>query len=417
MNISPKENFAMAMDAVWAHRFRSMLTVLGIIIGITTVVVVASLLSGLRAGIVQFFDELGPDNVFIYKTSGDPSSEFASIKERKRKPIRKEYADIIARTASNVQDIGLTLYIPPAPSGSIITAKVPGFETDSLNMVGVTPNSQDLAPRDFDQGRFFTEEENDRVAHVAVLGYDLAHALFPSGEADGRTFMLDGAEFTVIGVFAKAKGGFFGQNAADSVIEMPIRTAESRYPQLDRYMITAKAKPGLRQDAFDEVDGIMRRIRGLKTADEDDFSISTPDQIIQQFDKITGLISIVALAISALGLLVGGIGVMNIMLVSVTERTREIGVRKALGARRVDIIVQFLAEAMALTGVGGILGIVAAVLLTMLVGALVPALPSSVPTWAVVTAFTVSVSIGLFFGVWPAVKASRLDPVDALRYE
>ena len=407
----------MAMDAVWAHRFRSMLTVIGIVIGITTVVVVASLLSGLRAGIVQFFDELGPDNVFIYKTSGDPSSEFASIKERKRKPIRKEYADIIARTASNVQAIGLILYIPPAPSGSIITAKVPGFETDSLNMVGVTPNSQDLSPRDFDQGRVFTDEENERVAHVAVLGYDLAHALFPSGEADGRTFMVDGAEFTVIGVFAKAKGGFFGQNAEDSVIEMPLKTAESRYPQLDRYMITAKAKPGLRQDAFDEVDGIMRRIRHLKTDEEDDFSISTPDQIIQQFDKITGLIGLIAIAISALGLLVGGIGVMNIMLVSVTERTREIGVRKALGARRIDIIAQFLAEAMALTGVGGILGIVAAVLLTMLVGALVPALPSSVPTWAVVTAFTVSVSIGLFFGVWPAVKASRLDPVDALRYE
>jgi putative ABC transport system permease protein len=229
--------------------------------------------------------------------------------------------------------------------------------------------------------------------------------------------MLDGAEFTVIGVFAKAKGGFFGQNAEDSVIEMPLKTAESRYPQLDRYMITAKAKPGKRQDAFDEVDGIMRRVRGLKKDQEDDFSISTPDQIIEQFDKITALIGLVAIAISALGLLVGGIGVMNIMLVSVTERTREIGVRKALGARRIDIISQFLAEAMALTGAGGLLGILSAVLLTMLVGALVPSLPSSVPTWAVVTAFTVSVSIGLFFGVWPAVKASRLDPVEALRYE
>ena len=417
MNISPKENITMAMSAVWTHRFRSMLTVLGIVIGITTVVVVASLLTGLRAGIVQFFDELGPDNVFVNKTSGDPSAEFASIKERRRRPIKKDYADAIARAATYVQEIGITLYIPPAPSGTIITAKVPGFETDSLNMVGTLPNSQDLAPRDFDQGRFFTDEENERVAHVAVLGYDLAHALFPSGEADGRTFMLDGAEFTVIGVFAKAKGGFFGQNQEDSVVEMPLKTAESRYPQLDRYMITAKAKPGHRQDAFDEVDGIMRRIRGLKKDQEDDFAISTPDQIIQQFDKITSLIGLVAIAISALGLLVGGIGVMNIMLVSVTERTREIGVRKALGARRVDIIAQFLAEAMALTGAGGLLGIVSAVLLTMLVGALVPALPSSVPTWAVVTAFTVSVSIGLFFGVWPAVKASRLDPVDALRYE
>jgi putative ABC transport system permease protein len=407
----------MAMDAVWAHRFRSMLTIIGIVIGITTVVVVASLLTGLRAGIVQFFDELGPDNVFIYKTSGDPKAEFVSLKERHRKPIKKDYVEMIARASTYVQDIGLTLYIPPAPSGSIITAKVPGFETDSLNMVGVSTNTQDLTPRDMDQGRFFTDEENDRVAHVAVLGYDLARALFPSGEASGRTFMLDGAEFTVVGVFAKAKGGFFGQNDQDSVIEMPLKTAESRYPQLDRYMITAKARPGHRQDAFDEVDGIMRRLRGLKKDEEDDFSISTPDQIIQQFDKITSLIGLVAIAISALGLLVGGIGVMNIMLVSVTERTREIGVRKALGARRIDIISQFLAEAMALTGAGGVLGIISAVLLTLLVGALVPALPSSVPTWAVVTAFTVSVSIGLFFGVWPAVKASRLDPVEALRYE
>jgi putative ABC transport system permease protein len=417
MNISPKENIALAMDAVWAHRFRSMLTVLGIVIGITTVVVVASLLSGVRAGVVQFFAELGPDNVFVYKTSGDPSSEFAPIKERKRRAMKKEYAEAITRSASYVQDIALALFIPPAPSGTIITAKVPGFETDNLSMVGVTANNNDLAPRDFDQGRFFTEEENDRVAHVAVIGYDLAHALYPSGEAAGRTFMLDGAEFTVIGVFAKAKGGFFGQNAADSQIAIPLKTAESRYPQLDRYMITAKAKPGYRQDAFDEVDGIMRRLRGLKKDDADDFSISTPDQIIQQFDKITGLIGLIAIAISALGLLVGGIGVMNIMLVSVTERTREIGVRKALGARRGDIIAQFLVEAMALTGAGGILGIVFAILLTMLVGALVPSLPSSVPGWALATAFTVSVSIGLFFGVWPAVKASRLDPVDALRYE
>jgi putative ABC transport system permease protein len=417
MNISPKQNIAMAMDAVWAHRFRSGLTVLGIVIGITTVVVVASLLTGVRAGVVQFFDELGPDNVFVFKTSGNPSQDFESIKERKRRPIKTEYADRIGRASTYVQEIGMELYIPPAASGTIITAKVPGFETDSLNMVGVTPNQQDLSPRDLDQGRFFTDLENERVTHVAVLGYDLAHALYPSGEAAGRTFMLDGAEFTVVGVFAKAKGGFFGQNDQDSVIEMPIKTAESRYPQLDRFMLTLKAKPGQRQNAFDEIDGIMRRIRGLKGDEEDDFSISTPDQIIQQFDKITGLIGLIAIAISGLGLLVGGIGVMNIMLVSVTERTREIGVRKALGARRSDVIGQFLAEAMALTGVGGLLGIVFAILLTMLIGALVPALPSSVPTWAVITAFTVSVGIGLFFGVWPAVKASRLDPVEALRYE
>jgi putative ABC transport system permease protein len=283
--------------------------------------------------------------------------------------------------------------------------------------VGVTPNALELSPKNFDQGRFFTDEENNRGAHVAVLGFDLANVLFPDGNAVGKPFIVDGAEFIVVGVFEKAKGGFFGQNGADTQMDIPIKTAELRYPNIDRYMITCKAKPGLRKDAFEEVDDIMRKARRLTRDQVDDFSISTPDQIIQQFDQITGLIGLIAIAISALGLLVGGIGVMNIMLVSVTERTREIGVRKALGARRFDIIGQFLGEAMALTGVGGVLGIVFAVLITMLIGALVPALPSSVPTWAVVTAFSVSVAVGLFFGTWPAVKAARLDPVEALRYE
>ena len=417
MNISATENMQMALGAVWTHRFRSLLTILGIVIGITTVVTVASLLTGLRQGVVTFFQELGPDNIFLFRTSGDPSQDNRIPKEAKRRPLKPEYAEYIKRWCPSVEDTGLNLMIPPVVEGKPITVRVPGYESESINVSGGTANMTDLTPRDFESGRFFTPEEDQRAAHVAMLGSSVAAALFPNGNAVNRTLMMDGAEYTVIGVYAKAKGGFFGENGMDNAVDIPLRTAESRYPQVDRFMITAKARAGHRQEAFDEVESVIRRLRHLPAGTANDFSISTPDQIIQQFDRITGLIGLVAIAISALGLLVGGIGVMNIMLVSVTERTREIGVRKALGARRRDIIGQFLVEAMTLTGAGGTLGIVISILITMLVGALVPALPSSVPAWALVAGFSVSVAVGVFFGVWPAVKAAQLDPVEALRYE
>jgi putative ABC transport system permease protein len=415
--ISPVQNLKVAMDAVWAHRFRSLLTILGIVIGITTVVTVSSLLTGLRQGIVTFFQQLGPDNVFIYKFSGDPSAARGPQREMKRRAIKPEYAEQIKRFAGSVKDTSLTLYIPSIVDGQVVVAKVPGYETESVNMIGETPNSIDMTPRDFRLGRYFTPQENDRGAHVAVLGSNLSDALFPDGRPLGRTLMADGAEYTVIGVLDKAKGGFFGENGMDNLLIMPYRTAVARYPQLDRFMVTAQAKQGRRKEAYDEVEAILRRLRHLPRGAPDDFSLSSPDQIIQQFDQITGLIVMVSIAISALGLVVGGIGVMNIMLVSVTERTREIGVRKALGARRIDIVGQFLAEAAALTGAGGVLGIAIAIGATFLIGYLVPSLPSSVPLWAVVAGFSVSVAVGVFFGVWPAVKAARLDPVEALRYE
>jgi putative ABC transport system permease protein len=415
MTISPTQNIFMALAQVSAHRFRSLLTVLGIVIGITTVVTVASLLTGLRQGVVTFFQELGPDNVFLFKTSGNP--DFEPPKERKRRPLDPEYAQIIKRWCASVQDVGVQLYLPVTVQGRPITARVPGYETENIGLTGQTANMIEISPRDISNGRYFTSEEEQRGAHVVLVGPNVADSLFPGGDPLNRPIMIDGAEYIVIGVWAKAKGGFFGENGLDNSIILPLRTAQYRYPQVDRYMITAKAKPGKRQDALDEIEGAMRRIRRLSTGQPDDFSLSTPDQILQQFDKITGLIGLVAIALSGLGLLVGGIGVMNIMLVSVTERTREIGVRKAIGARRRDIVLQFLVEAMTLTGAGGVLGILIAIAITMLVGALVPSLPSSVPSWALITGFSVSVAVGVFFGVWPAVKAAQLDPVEALRYE
>ena len=252
---------------------------------------------------------------------------------------------------------------------------------------------------------------------MAVLGYSLAEALFPDHNGIGRAVNIDGAEYTIVGVQALAKGGFFGENGLDRQVTIPLETARLRYPQSTNYFLTAKARPGMRADAVEEVRAAMRRIRHTPKNDPDDFSLSTPDSIIENFNKITSMILLVSIAISAVGLLVGGIGVMNIMLVSVTERTREIGVRKAIGARRGDIVTQFLAEAMALTGAGGLLGIVVSVLVTVLVGILLPSIKTQVPAWALITGFSVSVAIGVFFGVWPAVKASKLDPVEALRYE
>ena len=416
MQITPSENLRMAIEAVWTNRFRSLLTILGIVIGITTVVTVASLLTGLRKGIVTFFQEFGPDNIFIARFSGDPGSQ-GTPKESKRRPLRPEYADLIKRLSPSVEDVSIQMFVPGNVGNRPITAKVPGFESDNVSLVGQTANSIQIQPREFREGRYFTPEEESRCLRVAVIGPLLADVLYPDGNAVGRTFIIDRAEYTVIGVTAKAKGGFFGENGIDRQATAPLATIRLRYPQLDRFFITVKAKPGLRDSAFEEARATLRKIRRVPNGVDDDFSITTPDSIIKQFDTITGLIVLVSIAISGLGLLVGGIGVMNIMLVSVTERTKEIGIRKALGARRFDIVSQFLIEAIALTGVGGILGIVISIAVTALVSALVPALPSETPSWAIAAGLGVSVAVGLFFGVWPATKASRLDPVEALRYE
>ncbi len=416
MKISAKETLTMALGAVWVNKFRSALTILGIVIGITTVVTVASLLTGLRKGIVDFFEEFGPNNIFVARVSGDPSGAQARPKELKRKAIRPEYAEYLKATCPSVQDVSATLFVT-LPAGQFMSAKVPGFESDNVSLVGVMANQNTISPRELQQGRFFVEEEARRGQRVALLGYNIAQALFPAGDGVGQRVTVNGAEYTVIGVFAPAKGGFFGENGLDRQITIPLETARLRYPQADNFFLTVEAREGQRAEAFDEVRNALRRIRHTPQGVEDDFSMSTADSIIQNFDRITGMVLLVSIALSAMGLLVGGIGVMNIMLVSVTERTREIGVRKAIGARQRDIILQVLSEAIALTGAGGVVGIVFSILATLVIGLLVPSISAQVPAWAVVAGFSVSVAVGVFFGVWPAVVAARLDPVEALRYE
>jgi putative ABC transport system permease protein len=416
MSVPVAETIKLASESIWVNRFRSSLTILGIVIGITTVVTVASLLSGVRAGIVTFFEEFGPNSIFVSRFSGDPSSG-GTPKEQKRRPIRVEYMDFIGRTSPSIEMLSATVFIPTVQGGKALSAKVPGFESDTISMNGKDGNSYLIQPRELRAGRVFTQDEANRAMRVCVIGASVAEALFPDGQALDRVITVDGSEYRVLGVFEKAKGGFFGENGLDRNIEIPLTTAMLKYPFLENVFITAKAYEGQREQAYDEFQAALRRIRGVKPGDPNDFNISTADQIIANFDKITGLVVVVSIAISALGLLVGGIGVMNIMLVSVTERTREIGIRKALGARKPDIVFQFLIEATSLTILGGIVGILFASLVVFITGKLFPPVASPTPAWAVIAGLGVSVMTGIFFGTWPAIKAARLDPVEALRYE
>ncbi len=228
---------------------------------------------------------------------------------------------------------------------------------------------------------------------------------------------MGGYNFEIVGVLEKRKAGFFGENEEDNAVFMPFRTAQKLAPARGYMLMIIRARSGQIAEALQQSEEILRRRRGVKFGDPNNFDIKTADKFIEQFDNITAMVGLIAIAISSLGLLVGGIGVMNIMLVSVTERTKEIGVRKALGARRKDIVRQFLFEAMTLTFLGGILGVLLAVGISKIIMLLVPSLPASIPSWAVIAGLTVSIGVGLIFGVWPARKASRLDPIECLRYE
>jgi putative ABC transport system permease protein len=260
--------------------------------------------------------------------------------------------------------------------------------------------------------------DDQQRANVIVIGVNAADALFPGMTTiAGTKVRMGGYNFEVIGVLEKRKAGFFGENEEDNAVYMPVRTAEKVAPARGYKLFIIRGRPGLVNEALTQSEEILRRRRNVPFNDPNNFDIKTADKFIEQFDSITAMVGLIAIAISSLGLLVGGIGVMNIMLVSVTERTKEIGVRKAIGARRKDIVRQFLFEAMMLTFLGGAIGVLLSVGISRLLILIFPSMPATIPTWAVVSGLTVSIGVGLLFGVWPARKASRLDPIECLRYE
>jgi putative ABC transport system permease protein len=268
------------------------------------------------------------------------------------------------------------------------------------------------------EGRFFTTPENLHRTTVCVIGYAIGDALFGQTSALGKEILVDGRKFRVIGVIAKRKAGPFGsENPDDKNVLIPYYTLKRFYPQLDDNFIAVAAHPGMLESAKDEIGEVLRRRRRLRWNEADNFELGTADSIIAAFDSIVLATLAVMFMLSTVAFIVGGIGVMNIMLVSVKERTREIGLRKALGARRRDIAWQFLLEAMALAATGGILGLAAGEGLLVLIARFAAQIHISTPLWARVFALCGSCGVGLFFGLWPAVKAARLDPIVALRYE
>jgi putative ABC transport system permease protein len=409
-----RENLAMAMQTLMAHKFRSFLTVLGIIIGVLTVIVIASILTGMRQSIISMVEEFGTNNIFAFHLGMGPHVGRRPREEWMRKPLTVQNALAIKEQCPSVQDVTWEGF----PWETRMKVQHQSNVLRNMNFSGVPANYASVANLKLADGRFFTDLENEHRMNVVVIGSDARDALFPILDPVGKQVLINGHPFTVVGVLEKSKGGFLGEgNERDSAVHIPYHTFHKMMPWEDKHFLLIQARSGMLPRAMDEVESLLRRSRGVKPSDPSNFDLSTADRMIQQFDSITATIGLIAIAISSIGLLVGGIGVMNIMLVSVTERTREIGVRKAIGATRRDIIFQFLFEAMTLTGIGGVFGIVLAVLTSYIIVAFVPSLPANIPMWAVVTGFTVSVAIGLIFGVWPARKAAMLDPIEALRYE
>jgi putative ABC transport system permease protein len=408
------EVLGMAIDNVRAHKFRSFLTVLGIVIGVMTVIAIASILTGLRANIIQYVEEYGTNNIYAFHLSTGFSGP-QDKEERTRKPLTPDDAEAIRQQTTAVEDVANVAFIEWRFDK---TLNYQGHTYKQGSISGVSANYAVTTNIIMQEGRFISELDDQHRRDCMVIGINVAEALFPDkSQVAGTQVMMGGRPFEIIGVLEKRKTGLFGENEEDNAIFIPFRTARKLSPRSEYMMMIIRARSGQLPQALLQVEDVLRRQRGVKFDQENDFDLGTADKIIEQFDSITAMVGLIAIAISSVGLLVGGIGVMNIMLVSVTERTHEIGIRKAIGARRRDIVRQFLFEAMTLTFLGGVLGVVLAYGVSQIIILLLPTLPASVPMWAVITGLVVSVLIGLVFGVWPARKASRLDPIEALRYE
>ena len=413
MNVdNVRESALMAFDTVWTNKLRSGLTILGVAVGVVTIMIMVSIIQGLNRSFARQLESIGSN--IIYVTKFDSSFARRPTQEERMRPDLS-----IAEADALRQELDSIIAVSPIERTLAETVNYREKQSDTPILIGSTQYYEDTHSQFVERGRFIIESDLQNRANVAILGKDVVNALFDSDEPIGKLIKIGGRPFTVVGVMGDL-GTIFGQSRDNSVF-IPLTTFQKYwrdipYPQMIFVIVVRPTDRSKVPAVTEQMRDILRRQRGLQFGQADNFFISSQDALLDIYNQLTGATYLVLTAISAVALMIGGIGVMNIMLVSVTERTKEIGIRKAVGATQKNILFQFLIEAIVLTGAGGVIGLIVGQATSVLINTFSP-LPAYIPAWAVFVGVGVSALVGIVFGLYPAWKAARLDPIEALSFE